>query len=208
MAESDNFFSRWSQRKAALAKGQMLAEPTAPLKPTLTQAQTTVPPAVSGPGVAHVDAPAAPAAEPAPLTLDDVRALTPDSDFKAFVARGVSPEVRNAAMKKLFANPRYNLMDGLDTYIDDYSKADPLPAGMLRQMVGAKFLNLFDDEGAPDATVDPPSASTEPPLSGPIDAHADLRLQPNHAAAGAPDTGAAGAGAEREADPAQRPVPP
>jgi hypothetical protein len=37
-------------------------------------------------------------------------------------------------------------MDGLDTYIDDYGKPDPLPAGMLRQMVQSQLLGLFDDE--------------------------------------------------------------
>jgi hypothetical protein len=38
------------------------------------------------------------------------------------------------------------VMDGLDIYIDDYSKPDPLPLSMLRQMASAKFLKLFDDE--------------------------------------------------------------
>ena len=58
----------------------------------------------------------------------------------------MAPEVRNAAMKKLFADPHFNVMDGLDTYIDDYSIPDPLPASMLRKMVSAQFLNLFDQE--------------------------------------------------------------
>lgn len=80
------------------------------------------------------------------LSLDDVKALTQNSDFKPFMAQGVGPQVRNAAMKKLFADPHYNVMDGLDIYIDDYSIADPLPQAMLRQMASAKFLNLFDDE--------------------------------------------------------------
>ena len=30
-------------------------------------------------------------------------------------------------MKKLFSDPHFNVMDGLDTYIDDYGKPDPLP---------------------------------------------------------------------------------
>ena len=80
------------------------------------------------------------------LSLEDVKALTQDSDFKPFMARNVGTDVRNAAMKKLFADPHYNVMDGLDIYIDDYTIADPLPQTMLRQMASAKFLNLFDDE--------------------------------------------------------------
>ena len=49
-------------------------------------------------------------------------------------------------MKKLFADPHFNVMDGLDIYIDDYSKSDPIPESMLRQMASAKFLKLFDED--------------------------------------------------------------
>lgn len=79
-------------------------------------------------------------------TLQDAQALTPESDFKPYMARGLAPEVKNAAMKKLFTDPHYNVMDRLDIYIDDYSKSDPIPESMLRQMVSAKFLKLFEDE--------------------------------------------------------------
>ena len=72
---------------------------------------------------------------PPPPTLDDAARLDPSSDFRRFVAPDVTPEVKNAALKKLFADPHYNVMDGLDTYIDDYGKPDPIPASMLRQMV-------------------------------------------------------------------------
>ena len=46
-------------------------------------------------------------------------------------------------MKKLFTDPHFNVMDGLDIYIGDYTQADPLPPGMLEKMVGAELLNLF-----------------------------------------------------------------
>jgi hypothetical protein len=85
--------------------------------------------------------------------MDDVNALNADSSFAPFVSREVPPEVRNAAMKKLFTDPHYNLMDGLDIYIDDYSKPDPMPASMLRQLASAKFLNLFDEEETTTAGV-------------------------------------------------------
>ncbi|HTH11856.1 MAG TPA: DUF3306 domain-containing protein, partial [Acidovorax sp.] len=79
-------------------------------------------------------------------TLEDAQALTPASDFTAFVARGVPPEVRNVAMKKLFADPHFNVMDGLDIYVGDYTQPDPLPAGMLRQMASAHAMGFFDEE--------------------------------------------------------------
>jgi hypothetical protein len=82
--------------------------------------------------------------------LDDARALTPNSDFQPFMRPGVTADVRNVAMKKLFTDPHFNVMDGLDIYIGDYNTPDPMPAGMLQKMVGAQLLGLFDkpDEAA------------------------------------------------------------
>src|SRR5690606_37028521 len=102
---------------------------------------------------------AAPAGQDAPPTLEDVSLLTPDSDFSSFVARGVAPAVKNAAMKKLFADPHFNVMDGLDIYIDDYTQREILPESMMRKMASSKFLNMFADEDdakpqAADALVD------------------------------------------------------
>jgi hypothetical protein len=84
-------------------------------------------------------------------------------------------------MKKLFSDPRFNVMDGLDVYIDDYGKPDPLPAGMLRQLAQSRLLGLFDDpQPAPPAE----AAPTRPPAAPPetLDEDPDLRLQPDDAA--------------------------
>jgi hypothetical protein len=90
--------------------------------------------------------------KPPPPTLEDVQALTADSDFKRFVTADVPADVKNAAMKKLFADPRYNVMDGLDVYIDDYSKPDPLPEGWLEKMNQVARLGIFKPEPeAPEA---------------------------------------------------------
>ena len=141
------------------------------------------------------------AAPPAPPpTLEDTQDLTPDSDFKRFVAPDVAPEVKNAALKKLFTDPHYNTMDGLDVYIDDYSKPDPLPESMLRQMASAKFLGLFREEepeaaqqagagasteGLPPETVAQSDAPPAEPASPEVPhADPDLRLQQDDAAEG------------------------
>ncbi|EJL79093.1 Protein of unknown function (DUF3306) [Polaromonas sp. CF318] len=144
--EPTGFLGRWARRKEEARQGKALDEPAAASAPA-----GSVPPAAP---TAPVQPQPAAAAAPAPaddqapkvLTLDDARLLTRDSDFKPFMAGNVSPEVRNAAMKKLFADPHFNVMDGLDTYIDDYSKFEPIPESMLRQMASAKFLKLFDEE--------------------------------------------------------------
>lgn len=69
-------------------------------------------------------------ARPAP-TLEDVARLTPQSDYSAFVASGVDQEVRRTALKKLFADPGFAVMDGLDIYIADYNQVAPLSEAML-----------------------------------------------------------------------------
>jgi hypothetical protein len=99
--------------------------------------------------------------------MDDVQRLTPSSEFQAFMREGVPGEVRNAAMKKLFADPHFNVMDGLDIYIGDYSVPDPLPAGMLEKMVGAELLNLFPPKDPPATPETTASGAQETPAQSP-----------------------------------------
>ncbi len=152
MAE-DNFFSRWSRRKVQAKTGEPLpADPPAPAPvvaraPAAAEVAPAQPAAVAAPAVSEA-APAAAPPEPPP-SLDDALRLTPQDDFRRFVASDVSPEVRNAAVKKLFADPHFNVMDGLDIYIDDYSKPSPLSKLEMAKMVGAQFLKLVDDPNAP-----------------------------------------------------------
>ncbi len=189
---ADGFLGRWSQRKQAVREGKPLIEPPSPavaptppvsLSPKATptslnpssQAQARRVDEVA-PGGTQTE----PAEPPPPLSLDDVKALTAESDYAPFVSRAVSPEVRNAAMKKLFTDPHYNVMDRLDIYIDDYSLPDPLPESMLRKMASAKFLKLFEDEAqdaqatglgddahypAPDSVAQSTSSTTPPTVS-------------------------------------------
>lgn len=86
--------------------------------------------------------------EPAPPTLDEVSLLTADSDFTRFVAPGVDETIRRGAMKKLFADPRFNVMDGLDVYIEDYNTFTPIPAAMLAALNHAKGLLMQEDSEA------------------------------------------------------------
>ena len=134
---------------------------------------------------APVDASVPIAAAPPP-TLADVALLTRDSDYARFIVPGIDEGVKRAAMKKLFTDPHFNIMDGLDTYIDDYGKPDPIPLAMLRQMNQSKFLRLFDDDEEKDDDVDkkavPNDAATASTArltdpTTPPDDDPDLRLQ-------------------------------
>jgi len=77
-----------------------------------------------------------------------VAQLTSESDFSAFVARGVDQAVRRSALKKLFADPHFNVMDKLDMYMDDYNVPSPMPEGMLASL---KHSKSFFDQAAEDA---------------------------------------------------------
>ena len=148
--KANGFLGRWARRKNDALQGKPLDEP-APVAPP-----AALPVAAANAVAIPSTPPAPPADDAAPepvreLSLDDAKLLTKDSDFKPFMASNVGPEVRNAAMKKLFADPHFNVMDGLDIYIDDYSISEPIPEAMLRQMTSAKFLKLFDDEEEDEA---------------------------------------------------------
>lgn len=213
---AEGFLGRWSQRKQDVRSGKPLADPeeqavnSAPSDTLISHTTVMLRDKTKlDPTDTHTESAAIEKAEIPLPTLEDVKNLTPQSDYAPFVARNVSPEVRNTAMKKLFTDPHYNVMDRLDIYIDDYSKPDPIPESMLRQMVSAKFLNLFaddeKDQGKPTQGHDLQGSpigddahnaksesmaqsaveadlSNTPTSPGMNDDHSDLRLQQNHAA--------------------------
>jgi hypothetical protein len=110
---------------------------------------------------AATEAPAAakPAApEPAP-PLPAADSLTFESDFKAFMHAKVEEGVKRAALRKLFSDPHFNIMDGLDIYIDDYSKDEPIPQAMMASLEHAKA-TLFgrEEQKKPDPEPHSPQA--------------------------------------------------
>ena len=111
-----------------------------------------------------------------PVVLPSLDSLTPQSDFSPFMAHDVDPHLRNLAMKKLFTDPHYNVMDRLDTYIDDYSTHPPLSPEVIRQMSISKTLRLFDDDeeakekDVADKATAPIAALTEAAKSEPLPA--------------------------------------
>jgi hypothetical protein len=165
---SAHFFSRWSRRKQGLDQDagpeiapdplqQSRVSPEAKAVPAKTMAPQARASSDAKPAMQDTSGHAGVHEQPPIPTLDDVQGLTPASDFQTFMRQGVPGEVRNAAMKKLFTDPHFNVMDGLDIYIGDYNTPDPLPPGMLEKMVGAELLNLF-----PKKAKDLPAEMAEP----------------------------------------------
>lgn len=130
---AEEFLSRWSKRKQELRAEAQAPRPAQP----------------------------APPATPAP-ELPAVEKLTMDSDYSGFFHPKVDEALRRNALKKLFSDPHFNIMDGLDTYIDDYSITEPIPAAMLAEMKSAQNILGWAKETEEEAELrrNPPPVDT------------------------------------------------
>jgi len=115
---------RWSRRKLDAARETPAAVPLAAT------------PAVEAP----VGAPPATAVAPPAAELPPIESLTLESDFTVFFQPQVDEALKRAALKQLFRDPRFNIMDGLDIYVGDYTKSDPIPDHIIQQLVQARAI--------------------------------------------------------------------
>lgn len=157
----DFFLSRWSRRKTLARRGEAPPEPK-PVDPrspaagiapgaTATQHETAVP--------------VAPAEPPALPPMDS---LTPESDFTPFMRSEVDPNLRRQALRTLFQDPRFNVMDGLDVYIDDYSKPDPIPAEWMGRLNQMARLGEYKDPEAETEASEAPAVAAEGEVEAPV----------------------------------------
>ncbi|MGE5088953.1 MAG: DUF3306 domain-containing protein [Candidatus Levyibacteriota bacterium] len=123
-------------------------------------------------------------ASAAAVPLPPIDSLTPDSDFAAFMRPEVDEVLKRGALKKLFSDPRFNVMDGLDIYIDDYTRSDPIEPSLARELLSRLKLGGGDeppaapevaaaevvvsspDRDVPPATPDVPGSETAPATAG------------------------------------------
>jgi len=105
--------------------------------------------------------PSAPVTETPLPVLPDPQSLSFDDDFRDFLHAKVAESVKRVALKKLFHAPQFNVMDGLDVYIDDYSLPDPIDEAMLQTLAHARGL-LFDAPPAATSEVEVAEVVAEP----------------------------------------------
>lgn len=119
MSDQEPLLSRWSRRKLQSPEDTLAEDARIELQKPLASNERSVD---SRPGQDST-------AETPILTdadMPDVSTLTEDSDFSPFMSAGVSDELRNQALRRLFRAPVFNLTDGLDEYDEDYTSFEKL----------------------------------------------------------------------------------
>ncbi|HKW37937.1 MAG TPA: DUF3306 domain-containing protein [Burkholderiales bacterium] len=136
--DKERFLSRWSRRKVEATREAVAPKPLPAVPPAIAQG----------------------AAQPELPSVETLRGLA--SEYKEFLRPGVDEDLRRSALKRLFRDPHFNVMDGLDVYIDDYSKPDPIPDAMMRTLAHARSLLFDDKKEEPQAPAERPALSSAP----------------------------------------------
>ncbi len=144
---NEGFLSRWSRRKHDSRRDDEARDRDEPSSTERADAAPSPPPAPVDAAAqdAAGDATRADARSESVPELPPIDSLTPHSDFRAFMRPGVDASTRNAALAQLFRDPRYNEMDGLDVYIDDYTQSEPIPSPMLAKLQQLHEIGLSDE---------------------------------------------------------------
>jgi hypothetical protein len=163
----EGFLNRWSRLKRdsqapATAPVPQPAPQSAPAPAQQTSLAADADPAVTRAASSSTAAGAAPDRQEQGPVLPSIDELSLESDFSPFMRAEVDPAKRVSALKKLFSDPHFNRMDGLDVYIDDYTKPDPIPRTMLARLNQSRLLGLFEEEKpAEEASADAPAMAGE-----------------------------------------------
>ena len=157
----DSPFARWSRLKREAAREKEKDKDRAAAQMAVPSISAGAQPATSfgtppsrSPGSAPATSPGAPLPQTPAASRDTagdtphidelppVESLTFDSDFAPYFQPRVDAALQRQALKQLLRDPHFNVMDGLDVYIDDYSKPDPIPPEIVREMVQGRY--IFD----------------------------------------------------------------
>ena len=118
--------SRWSRLKRGAA-----------VTPTVATGESNISPKPSAEvAPASVTSPVASAAasDAGDLQLPPLSSISLNTDFTPFMQAKVPAALRQQALKALFREPHFNAMDGLDTYIDDYTQFEPIAPEVLEKL--------------------------------------------------------------------------
>lgn len=83
---------------------------------------------------------AAEATDAVELDLPQLSSISLAEDFTPFMQTRVPQALRQQALKALFKDPHFNVMDGLDTYIDDYTVFEPITPAVMATLSSWKTI--------------------------------------------------------------------
>jgi hypothetical protein len=198
------WLGRWSRVKHEAAREKSVATeaPRAEVdaSPPAATPETIAAAAIAPPDAIREDA------------LPPVESLTIDSDYSAFLKPEVGEALKRQALKQLFRDPRFNVMDGLDVYIDDYSKPDPIDPDVVRQMVQGRYIfdppqtrvnaKGFVEDVPPEEPVPPQAAAAPEALPSDLSSEPDAVASIPAAGEESPPVPASAAPSEADRDPA------
>ncbi len=167
--DAGSFLQRWSRRKQAVQAGVVPTEAAAegatqiaaidPQRAAQASPSRNADPSADRSADPGADPSADPGADPSAdadtkhtelPSLDSLQGL--QSDYLDFMQPKVTQQLKRAALKKLFADPHFNVIDRFEAYSEDYTQADPIPAAMLRGLNQAKGLLFPHDDPKQDAS--------------------------------------------------------
>ena len=76
----------------------------------------------------------------AELNLPQLSSISLAEDFTPFMQAKVPQALKRQALKALFKEPHFNVMDGLDTYIDDYTVFEPIAPDVMATLSSWKTI--------------------------------------------------------------------
>jgi hypothetical protein len=112
-APEEPFLSRWARLKRETREAEATAAKAPPEAPALPAENPLTEAGESTDGSPEDAAGTVP-------ELPSLDSLTGESDFGAFMAAHVSPELRRQALRKMFTSAKYAIVDPLDPYRADY----------------------------------------------------------------------------------------
>jgi Protein of unknown function (DUF3306) len=130
--------SRWSQRKLAARRGDVVDEPPGEEVQSPVREQEAAADATD----------AAPVEDESKPVLPPIEELTAESDYTAFFGKNVPETLKNAALRKLWrSNPIFGYLDGLDDYCEDFNITDtPITVAQTSYKVGKGFLDEIEEQ--------------------------------------------------------------
>ena len=175
MNDERNLLSRWSQRKAAVRRGEAPPEPADEAQPP-ESALPASQDAQAADQVASTDPNQNVSTEGAPAD-DDMPALPPidelnfESDYTVFLNSNVPEALRRAALRKLWtSDPVLACLDGLNDYDEDFNLVDRAitlaqsgyqPGLGYMDETEKKLAQIDEALGGGDGVTDSPDASAQ-----------------------------------------------